>query len=163
MRVFRCCLFFFILLIVYGSPSEQSCKEISVDVSNVNNESTYAIDVFSRIVRRRSNSTVCRSNTDNTDCRYNNTERCKIDVRIESELGPESFRVLNNSIVGGDDRGLLYGLGSYLLRCNFHRSEYIIPPLVDVNISVVTPARSNAMRAVYFATHFNIASSCTDG
>jgi len=123
---------------------QEPCKELKV----VSSSRYEALDVFSSIVRRRSDTRVIIEDTNGDD-----TERCSINVDIENQLQPsEWFHIKNNSIKGGNGRGLFYGLGAFLKRCDFHRSDFISLP-IHINITATT--RNETMRAIYFATHFN--------
>ena len=78
----------------------------------------------------------------------------KIELLIDKKYGDESFHIVNDGtkgvkIIGGDERGLIYGVGKFLRISRFERG-WFTPGSWRGKSSPV-----GKVRGIYFATHFN--------
>lgn len=77
-------------------------------------------------------------------------------VRLETDpgLGPEAFRIAEDvrndmRIIGGDARGVLYGIGKFLRTCYYREGSLELSRWRGVS------APAKPWRTAYFATHFH--------
>lgn len=79
--------------------------------------------------------------------------RLRIELTIDRNLGRERFRVADGKtgvirIIGGDERGVLYGVGKFLRSSRYNNDGFVAGEWRG------TSAPDCPVRAVYLATHF---------
>jgi hypothetical protein len=85
---------------------------------------------------------------------YADSVQLRIELIIEHNLGHEAFRISNDKagvirIIGGDERGLLYGIGKFLRTSRYNEVGFTPGQWQGVS------RPECPVRAVYLATHFN--------
>ena len=78
----------------------------------------------------------------------------KIELALDPQIGVEGYRIASSPsgavrILGGDERGLIYGVGKFLRMSRYDGGDFTPGAWRGAS----TPASS--VRGVYFATHFN--------
>lgn len=108
-----------------------------------NNSINYIADLFERKVMSRCNAVVTTSGT----------SALTVELGIEPGIGAEGFKIEDGEngcigIIGGDERGILYGVGKFLRTSQYNQSEFIPGRWRGVSIPVCP------VRGIYMATHF---------
>lgn len=78
----------------------------------------------------------------------------RIELLIEQNIGSETFSIEDGKnnvirIIGGDEKGVLFGIGKFLRSSSYNQSGFVVGEWRG------TSAPDSPVRAVYLATHFN--------
>ncbi len=128
-----------------GEKSEQSIETFHIVLSG---DTTSVLKNIASIMERQI-SQRCNARPSSGD-----SAQLSIELMIDHNLGSETFQIFDGKagvirIIGGDERGVLYGVGKFLRTSRYDLGGFALGQWRGMS------APECPVRAVYLATHFN--------